>query len=251
MTEKFRALEKLANDPRTPPHEAAAARRILERLKKEAAAGSSSASKHDAKPPPQEPRSQTAYFFAPGFGLLMVGPEQIPELKQMHPAGRVLTKAQADAWFAQEYGSRSTPRRPRTSSAPKKPSAPRASKKTGRRRSPRVVEVDRDLNPIGKKRSKKVSTKTRDGSRKPPPKTRTEKELGFVDKVLRRSNAVKVAVATGDKVVGTWVAEGEANIRATLKKALAQAHLLAKRGYETCIAVIHEDGGQTVQCWPE
>lgn len=246
MNERIRALEKLANSPNTPPNEAANARRILERLKREAAANGNAASSTagNAKPPPSEGPRKTLYYWAPGFGVITIDPEQLAELKQMHPQGRVMTGAEVDEWFWQTSGGRGSPRK-RTSK--KKASAPRAGKKTGRR--PRVVEVDRDLNPIGKK--KRTTNKVKDGKRKPAPKTSSEKELGFIAKVLRRSRAIKVAVATGDKVVGTWTAQGDAQIRAVLKKALAQAHLLAQRGYETCIAVIHEDGGQTVQCWPE
>ena len=232
----MRALEKLANSPNTPPNEAANARRILERLKREAAANGNtqSSSAGNAKPPPSSEPRKTLYYWAPGFGVITIDPEQLDELKQMHPQGRLMSGAEVDEWFWKTSGGRGSPRK-RTKAGGKK-ATPRPSKKASA--SPRP-------------RKKAASSKVRDGKRKPPPKTTAEKELGFIDKVLRRSNAIQVAVATGDKVVGTWTARGEANIRATLKKALAQAHLLAQRGYETCIAVIHEDGGQTVQCWPE
>lgn len=224
MNERMRALEKLANSPNTPPNEAANARRILERLKKEAAANGNASTGGNAKPPPED--RQTVYFYVPGGGVFMIGADQVAEMKQIHPNGRVLTKEQADAWFAQ--GSSSPGRR---------------SKRTSKKSAPR------------KKRAATTRTKTTTGKRKPPPKTQAEKTIkkkdGFIANVLRRGNSIRVAVATDDKVVGTWEAKGAAQIRAVLKKALAQAHLLAQRGYETCIAVVYPDGSKTVQCWPE
>jgi hypothetical protein len=116
-----------------------------------------------------------------------------------------------------------------------------------------AAEPGRASRPPPKPRAaKKTSAKpAKKASKKVTARGSAPKGDGFIEKIVRQNRSIVVTVATDEKTVGKWNARGDAQMRAVLKKALAQAHLLAKRGYETCIVVIHESGATTVQCWPE
>lgn len=249
-TDRIASLERLANDPRTPFHEAAAARRALEKLdptrgldqqtvediNTAATIGWQQALKREGKAIPEAevdpsfletPRGQKAWRLMKAIGINPKSP-WAPPLWDLNAKYRVKAPSKKAGRKSPVRISKKTPR-------PSRPPAPRAA-------APRPA--------------KKASTKVRDGKRKPPPKTagekRVRKESGFIEKILSQAGRViAVTVATDDKTTGNWTARGETQMRAVLKKALAQAHMLASQGYRTCIAVAHEHGGVTVECWPQ
>lgn len=230
MKEKFRALERLANHPGTPPHEAAAARRILERLRAEGKAPkeSSRPPPPPRRPPPPPPRP-TVYLYIPGMGVFEMYPEDAAQHVRRRPDARVTSsRSEADAWLRAEYTWGGGPHTGGTRASSPRAEA-RAKKKAGaskpRRPSSRPPPAPKAKPP-------------------PKPKRKLTHDEKLIQDISTGFDQVVITVATASELTGKWIVRTEKAIATAMRKALRQARSLARQGYTSCIVIT--DGTRVV-----